>query len=73
MTTATLSAPVASASTVDDVDHLYCCDPDVATCGIDLSHIPEGFEFGALCRLCAHVERERTPCRVATCGWRSAR
>jgi hypothetical protein len=41
-----------SADLIGDVDHLYCCDPDVALCGIDLSTVAEGHEFPDLCTLC---------------------
>lgn len=69
MTTATLPAPAGSDRRADndDVDHLYCCDPDVAICGVDLSGIPEGFEFDNLCRYCAYLERNRLGCPVAAC------
>lgn len=35
-----------------DVDHWYCCDPDVAYCGLDLSGVPDGEEFDEMCPLC---------------------
>ncbi len=56
----------------DDV-HLWCCDPDVALCGVSLEGdlVPEGdrgSEDGE-CRLCAYVWDESLPCPVAGCPW----
>ena len=65
MSTAALPAPIAA--NVGDVDHLYCCDPDVAMCGLDLTGVPEGREFTHVCPLCAEVNDSDTPCPVAGC------
>ncbi len=27
--------------TLDDLNHWYCCDPDLALCGIDLTDVAE--------------------------------
>lgn len=69
MTTATLpdSRPAPTSSGDDDADHYYCCDPDIAMCGADLSDVPEGFEFDELCRYCAYIDRERLACTVNGC------
>lgn len=37
--------PRATAQSVAGVDHVYCCDPDVALCGADISDLPHGREF----------------------------
>lgn len=40
------------AQSVGDVDHLYCCDPDLSLCGEDISAEPEVTVFTNLCPLC---------------------
>lgn len=46
------------AQSVGDVDHLYCCDPDIALCGLDISDVPEGPEYDNDCPLCRLVRDE---------------
>lgn len=40
--TITATAPSPATAGVDlDLNHLYCCDPNVALCGTDVSAFPE--------------------------------
>lgn len=60
---ATVEAP-APADTDDafDVDHWYCCNPNIAYCGRDISGDPEGHRDTNLCLLCVLVEEKHIPC-----------
>jgi hypothetical protein len=41
------------AQSVGDVDHLYCCDPDLSLCGEDISGSAEVYvDEGNVCPLC---------------------
>lgn len=50
----------------DGLHHVYCCDPDMSLCGVDLSGVPEGECTGrdVPCVVCAGLED--APCQV--CG-----
>lgn len=68
MTTALDLAPTkGSTDDGDELDHLFCCDEDVALCGSDLT----GTEFGevvseeSLCLVCNDLEGQ--PCGAAGC------
>lgn len=50
----------------DEVDHLYCCDRNLAMCGMDLSQVPET-EITRLCRYCDYIETENLPCPSPGC------
>lgn len=40
-----------------DEDHLYCCNPDVSLCGLDITEHPErDFADEECCPLCADLE-----------------
>lgn len=41
MTTATMPTPAETTSTSDVIAHVYCCDPDTALCGHDITDMPE--------------------------------
>lgn len=53
----------------DELDHLYCCDENVAMCGIDLTDVVEipADEDGPVCPLCNYVESEGLPCPAPGC------
>lgn len=69
MATATLPVPTRGDLTVDDVDHLYCCDENVAMCGVDLTDVAEEVfgEDDPLCPMCALVDETGMPCPVPGC------
>lgn len=68
MTTATLPAAVSVNTTDDDTDHWYCCNPDVAMCGLDISSAPfVRTDPRRLCPLCDLVDVEGLPCPVPGC------
>lgn len=50
------------AQSVGDVDHLYCCDPDLALCGLDLTGVPDYPEFDEDCALCVLVHEDSYRC-----------
>lgn len=54
-------------STTDsDITHLYCCNPDVALCGTDVSDVPELADDAEItCVVCADLEEQPCP----TCGY----
>jgi len=45
----------------DDLDHLYCCDPDLALCGSDLNDVSEDQMVGVLCVVCEDLEWRPCP------------
>lgn len=56
-----------------DVIHLYCCRPDVAVCGEDLTggeDVPED-EPGDRCIRCLFIDEANLPCGAAFCRLRS--
>jgi len=61
MTTGVLLAP-SSRATSDgtDLNHIYCCDPDTALCGTDVSGQPETDLDEANCVVCLDLEDQ--PC-----------
>lgn len=67
MSTATLAvaAPRRSAAS-SDLDHLYCCDPDLSLCGLDIADLDELEDFPDedLCIVCR--ELGELPCE--RCG-----
>lgn len=47
-----------------NLDHFYCCNPDVAYCGADLSDVPEAYfdEHGpTVCVVCADLDNQPCP------------
>lgn len=67
MSTQVLDRPTTAATAAGDVDHYYCCDEDVALCGADLSGVPMGPEFDAICPPCQEALDANTPCPVPSC------
>jgi hypothetical protein len=49
-----------------DVVHLYCCDPDLALCGEDLTDHDDNAE-GPECPPCAVIDVVDQPCPVPGC------
>lgn len=61
------TAPQPSTTGTDtDLTHLYCCDPDIAICGEDLSGTPEVDEDGQLCVVCEDLEFQPCACAERT-------
>jgi hypothetical protein len=70
VSTATVTEPVLDliGSDEDDVEHLYCCDPDVAVCGLDLSDYDENDDPIDDCKICELCERAKhLPCANPKC------
>lgn len=59
MKTAPVPAP-ARTSAGDELDHIYCCDPDLALCGTDISGHEDNDADGT-CVVC--LDLEFAPCR----------
>jgi len=52
----------------DGWQHIWCCDPDVALCGADLSGVEDSDgEDEPVCTDCAIADALRRPCPVAGC------
>lgn len=65
MTTDQAQATEQTAALDSDMNHVYCCDPNTAWCGTDISNHPEVSEDTPLdCIVCADLED--LPCPV--CG-----
>lgn len=62
---AALAVTEALRADVADTDHLYCCDPDRAICGVDLSAADEVEDLPNLCVVCDDLDA--LPC--PHCGW----
>ncbi|WP_075895337.1 hypothetical protein [Actinomadura sp. CNU-125] len=58
------TAPVGPGDPPDRYVHLYCCNPDLALCGADLSHGVERRDIPAtaLCPMCEVIDSLATPC-----------
>jgi hypothetical protein len=59
------------APTAGDEIHLWCCDPDRALCGIDLTgHQDEGDAFPDewICAMCAVIDNSDMPCGARGCS-----
>jgi hypothetical protein len=46
------------------INHIYCCDPDTALCGVDVSKHPVVDLDDADCAVCLDLEDQPCP----TCG-----
>lgn len=66
MTTSLAPSPSGPSTTSDEgLDHIYCCDPDTALCGTDISGYVERPALGDVdCIVCDDLEFK--PC--LTCG-----
>lgn len=70
MTTATLlPTPVETPTGDDDPVHYFCCNPDVALCGVDLEDIDVDYstEDPDECRLCVYSIDEALSCSLSGC------
>ncbi|MEU3452128.1 hypothetical protein ABZ671_00595 [Micromonospora sp. NPDC006766] len=55
-------------NTPGEVEHYYCCDENVAMCGLDLTGAPEVEPGGGpVCPLCHLAWDEGRPCPVPGC------
>lgn len=46
-----------------DVNHVYCCDPDVGLCGEDISAIPDRWDHAVpVCVVCEDLDEAGAPC-----------
>lgn len=52
-----------SDSSSDELDHLYCCDPDTALCGTDISGHEDSSAEGD-CVVCLDLEDSLCDCAV---------
>lgn len=70
MTTATLPTPTATGPDTDDFEHLWCCDPDRALCGADLSEDDDvgDADLEAPCPMCEALEEIDLPCGAKGCA-----
>lgn len=62
MTTATEPAPATTPAGTDE-NHIYCCNPDRALCGTDLTghtYLPAG--TAPTCVVCTDLENRYGPC-----------
>jgi hypothetical protein len=63
-----VTAPTSAATRVrprsddDDLSHYYCCDPDVALCGADLSTVPVDESVDTDCVVCVDLDAAFLPC-----------
>ncbi|WP_151775708.1 hypothetical protein [Streptomyces abyssomicinicus] len=65
MTLAPTTAPAAgnTASTPgSELTHLFCCDPDRALCGLDISEAGEPQEGEQDCVVCADLDEQDIDC-----------
>jgi hypothetical protein len=46
----------------DELNHIYCCDPDIALCGTDISADNEVDLDVANCVVCLDLEAAALPC-----------
>ncbi|MET4670773.1 hypothetical protein [Streptomyces sp. PvR018] len=57
MNTSLAPAPVKATNGGSDLDHIYCCDPDLALCGTDVSDVPEiDADSDINCVVCADLD-----------------
>jgi hypothetical protein len=46
----------------DQTTHVYCCNPDTALCGLDISEMPEVPDgTGHDCIVCTDLEEQQCP------------
>lgn len=71
MTTATLPAPTVPDVGASGIVHTYCCDEDVALCGLDVSGevLVEDADPADECLVCVELDDIGGPCGVPGC-WR---
>lgn len=55
-------APTRQRADDDDLSHVYCCDPDTALCGADLSNTPEDESVETDCVVCLDLEATVAAC-----------
>jgi len=62
--TAPAPAPTGTGTPPDRYVHLYCCNPDLALCGADLTHGVDRphLPTAATCPMCALIEDLDAPC-----------
>lgn len=62
MTAAALAVEPTITGSADDLNHVYCCDPDVALCGTDISGDEEVEYDTANCVVCLDLEDAAVAC-----------
>jgi hypothetical protein len=64
MTTNTAPAPVTTStgSTDDELNHLYCCNPNHGLCGTDLTGSNDNDDADITCVVCAELLWDDTLC-----------
>ena len=63
--------PASTGSGVNDLNHIYCCTPDVALCGTDISGDEDVDYDEANCVVCVDLENTDAPC--PRCGFNPVR
>ncbi|GHG80526.1 hypothetical protein [Streptomyces griseocarneus] len=56
------AAPTTAMPTSDMISHTYCCDPDRALCGLDLSGMPPAGEGDQGCVVCVDLDECKAAC-----------
>ena len=55
--------PIATATPPSDaIAHYYCCDPDKALCGLNLSHLPAAGDGDQDCVVCSDLDADCPLC-----------
>jgi hypothetical protein len=67
MTTPTPAPAQPGTTTGDNLDHWWCCDPDRALCGADLTDATEDDSIDPNCVVCEDLID--VPCRTGCTGW----
>jgi hypothetical protein len=45
------------------LNHVYCCDPDLALCGLDLADVPDAWDPTVpTCVVCDDIDGAEVPC-----------
>lgn len=75
--TATVTEPTLTGWDDDNEDpvHLFCCDENIAMCGVDLTDhdfVPDDAPDEDTCRLCVIVEQNGWACPVPGCEGNAA-
>lgn len=47
-----------------ELDHVYCCNPNLALCGTDISTMGEADHQQATCVVCVELNDTGAPCKA---------
>ncbi|MFD5081886.1 hypothetical protein ACFWOG_04490 [Kitasatospora sp. NPDC058406] len=62
MTTTTLPQPTTNTTGNNDLNHVYCCSPNTALCGTDITDARDDDTADITCIVCADLIWDNTPC-----------